>query len=128
MTSIPTDVASGSIIVIGLNASFQKTLIFDDTIQIGGVNRSKSLNECVGGKGQNFAIAGSIVNKSPNSCILFQFHGEGKEADFMISQLKNLGIEQITIQIPSQRTRSCTTLISKGTATGLSFILVFIYC
>lgn len=121
--TIPTKLHPSSIFVIGLNASFQKTLIFDDSIQIGGVNRASSLHEAVGGKGQNFSLASSIINTNTSdngsSCVLFQFHGEGKEAQFMIENLNKRGIEQQTVTISGQRTRTCTTLIANGSATGL---------
>jgi len=101
-----------SILSIGLNASYQKTLSFGK-FQYGQVNRADSLKITAGGKGQHVAKALSMLMKknSASSVKIAHFLG-GNTGKFIEDDLQKRGIGQILVRTQYE-TRTCTTLLCK---------------
>ena len=97
-----------SILAIGLNPAWQKTMIFDG-FQVGRVNRAVETIEMASGKGVNFAVAAAAADAE---CVVAQFTGGdlGKRFQKDVAKRK---IETIN-RIVEPRTRTCVTLVERG--------------
>jgi len=106
------DFKAPSLLAVGLNPAFQKTLRFQK-LAVGDVNRAQGVSYSCGGKGQHVAIA---ANRMGEGCVSIA-HFLGKESDqgmFINETLKERGIEQVIEWIPG-KTRTCTTLLDQST-------------
>lgn len=101
-----------SILVIGLNPSWQRVIQFD-TLQIGSVNRAHSVEEFPSGKGINCAMA---IKEWGVPVTLFHCLA-GYRSDLFTNFLQKKKIENISIEVPGE-IRTCQTIIDgSGTVT-----------
>ncbi len=99
-----------TILVSGLNPSWQKTMTFQE-LRHDEVNRALSLEECASGKGVNFARAVSIAGLAKAQ--VFQFVG-GMTGDLLIRRLAEEGLNAVSQPTPGA-TRICATLLCRKT-------------
>jgi len=100
-----------SILAVGLNPSYQKSLQMGE-LKVGDVNRADRLTISVGGKGQHLALAANRLCKGSSS--VAHFLGEkGEEGKIMFESLQAMGMEQ-EVQWHKGVTRTCTTLLEES--------------
>ncbi|MBF0198058.1 MAG: hypothetical protein HQL32_10115 [Planctomycetes bacterium] len=97
-------------LILGLNASWQKVLEFED-LRLNGVNRAQRVTSFAAGKGINVAKAYQKV--SGRSPTLLQFIG-GHNGELIKDDLNNLAITHHSIET-QHNTRVCTTLCAENT-------------
>ena len=102
---------SASLLAVGLNPSYQKTLQMQE-LQVGDVNRAEELSITVGGKGQHFALASNRLGKG--SVKVAHFLGKNsQEGEQMFAKLEEMGVEQ-EVQWHEGVTRTCMTILEKS--------------
>lgn len=113
-------------VVVGLNAAFQKRFVLPSgtSLEPGSVHRAASLEEGIGGKGQDVAIALGCLSSSSSSSsdvLLAQFLGKGAEGDQVCSMLhQRLGKGDDPLTVRSEaKLRTCTTIVASDVATEL---------
>lgn len=105
------------ILVVGLNAAWQRVLEFDQ-LHIGEVNRARKASECYAGKGANVARALRRIGRE--EAILAQF-AAGTVGERILDALNAEGVRHRTVRTPGE-TRVCTTVLDhagKGRVTEL---------
>lgn len=113
-----------STIVVGLNAALQKRFILHPEVKLtrGDVHRAESVEEGIGGKGQDVAVALSCLSRPPPGVKLAQFVGTGGEGDAVLSLLKErVGsdvCDDLTVRAASKM-RTCTTIVGADSSTEL---------
>jgi len=121
-----TEVNAFGTVVVGLNAAFQKRFVLpvDTSLEPGSVHRAASLEEGIGGKGQDVAIALSCLSsrKENNGDVrLAQFLGKGAEGDKVCDLLlERCGPAKHDLTVRTQaKLRTCTTIVASDTSTEL---------
>ena len=97
---------SKTILVIGLNPAWQKTLMFQE-LKKGEVNRAVKMVSRSSGKGANFAIR---TEKYGNKAILAQFIGGNIGKLYNANLAKDNDLELLNQEVIAE-TRTCTTLL-----------------
>ncbi|KAK7198663.1 tagatose-6-phosphate kinase-like protein [Novymonas esmeraldas] len=109
-----------SIVVVGPNPAFQKTLIFDE-LRVDEVNRAVSVRSYTGGKGTNFCRASACYKTHPHFCetTLYTFIG-GQTGERVVRLFREEGIAVHAVEVPAE-TRTCITCLdpAHGTMTEL---------
>ncbi len=131
----------GYSIVIGLNPALQKRFILSEktpNLIPGNVHRASSVQEGIGGKGQDVAVTLACLSKKSTNIYLAQLVGSGVEGDLAMSKLNDalndeLDAASASSGQPSDLTsswaaatvrtkaalRTCTTIVSNDVATEL---------
>lgn len=112
--------AAPSIVVVGPNPAFQKTLTFDG-LRVDEVNRATAVRRYTGGKGTNFCRASACYKADPHFCqtTLYTFVG-GETGERVVHLFKEEGISVHPVSVPAE-TRTCVTCLdtAQGTMTEL---------
>eukprot|EP00581_Thalassiosira_minuscula_P009256 CAMPEP_0183708712 /NCGR_PEP_ID=MMETSP0737-20130205/4931_1 /TAXON_ID=385413 /ORGANISM="Thalassiosira miniscula, Strain CCMP1093" /LENGTH=431 /DNA_ID=CAMNT_0025936625 /DNA_START=135 /DNA_END=1430 /DNA_ORIENTATION=- len=122
---------SQSVVVIGLNAAFQKRFVLPPKTNLipGNVHRAHDCETGVGGKGQDVGVAMSCLMSSvkdgdddgSKKVLLAQFLGKGAEGDAVSDLLRTkfgLVDDELTIRNAAPL-RTCTTIVGADEATEL---------
>lgn len=125
----------GKTVVVGLNAALQKRFVLppSGTLVPGSVHRAERIEEGVGGKGQDVAVALSCLwgrEGSGENVALAQFIGSGAEGDAVMGMLEGIlgprgggggdgsKWDSLTVR-PEAGLRTCTTIVGSDCATEL---------
>lgn len=106
----------GRILVVCLNPTFQRTMVFDRFLE-GEVNRSKDYRLDVSGKGVNVARVIAELGGDP----IHLTHVGGPRKDELLRMLDEDGIETVWADSHSP-IRTCTTIIHKERATTTELV------
>lgn len=118
----------GSTMIVGLNPALQKRFILDSNLVPGNVYRAQRLEQGIGGKGQDVAVALSCLLDSKNKFsmspfLLAQFVGNGSDGDTLINLLRKQVPFSVRNSYLTVRTRTklriCTTIVASDSATEL---------
>lgn len=114
---------SDSVVVIGLNAAYQKRFVLAPATNLvpGDVHRAHHIETGVGGKGQDVGVALSCLASRDVSrkVLLAQFLGAGPTGDAVASALKARGLgDDLTVRTAAPL-RTCTTIVGADAATEL---------
>jgi len=124
-------------IIVGLNPALQKRFILSNqtpTLVPGNVHRASTVQEGIGGKGQDVAVTLACLSLSPEKSYvhLAQFLGMGAEGDLALSKLNQAQAQALVCDSTDSSThtlsltirtkaklRTCTTIIANDSATEL---------
>lgn len=114
------------ILVVGLNPALQKRFVLSPEAKLtpGNVHRAASIQQGVGGKGQDVFITLSCLlskeSSDENKVKLAQFIGSGGEGDTVMGLLEDTKIfdKSLTIRTKSA-IRTCTTIVATEDSTEL---------
>eukprot|EP00978_Attheya_sp_CCMP212_P012578 scaffold31452_cov48-Attheya_sp.AAC.1 len=108
------------VVVVGLNGALQKRFVLPEGSNLipGNVHRAASIQEGVGGKGQDVAVALSCCGVAPNEVCLAQFVGGGPGGDQVLNLLEDKTDPALTVRTASAM-RTCTTIVGSACSTEL---------
>jgi len=108
------------VVVVGLNGALQKRFVLPEGSNLipGNVHRAASIQEGVGGKGQDVAVALSCCGVAPNEVCLAQFVGGGPGGDQVLKLLEDKTDPALTVRTASAM-RTCTTIVGSACSTEL---------
>jgi fructose-1-phosphate kinase PfkB-like protein len=108
------------VVVVGLNGALQKRFVLPEGSNLipGNVHRAGSIQEGVGGKGQDVAVALSCCGVAPNEVCLAQFVGGGPGGDQVLKLLEDKINPVLTVRTVSAM-RTCTTIVGSACSTEL---------
>mmetsp|Transcript_86 Transcript_86/g.151 ORF Transcript_86/g.151 Transcript_86/m.151 type:complete len:444 (+) Transcript_86:77-1408(+) len=119
----------GSTMIVGLNPALQKRFILDSNLVPGNVHRAQRLEQGIGGKGQDGAVALSCLldsrdgKSSMSPFLLAQFVGSGSDGDTLMNLLQKQVPFSVQDSYLTVRTRTklriCTTIVASDSATEL---------
>ena len=124
-TALNSNMDASSLLVVGLNAALQKRFILPSNTDLipGDVHRATSIQQGVGGKGQDVLITLSCLQSKTSDTkkkiSIAQFIGQGPEGDNVLSLLRQHSFDDsFTIRTESG-IRTCTTIVATEYSTEL---------
>jgi len=111
-----SDNISPAALIVGLNPALQRTITLNTRLGVGEVNRAKTLDLGIGGKGQNVATAATILCKDTKNIRLAQFVGEGHEGDTLMRLLVER--TRINTSLTTRMSGICRTAITLVDSSG----------